>query len=81
MVGRIRGRQRLSLGNGCVYTGTIIHEFLHAIGFYHEQSRPDRDQYIRVIRKNIQGGTCYKTFFWLVKQNIKIVGRLKILDS
>ena len=60
MVGRIRGRQQLSLGNGCVYTGTIIHEFLHAIGFYHEQSRPDRDQYVRVIRENIQGGILYK---------------------
>ena len=60
MVGRIRGKQRLSLGNGCVYTGTIIHEFLHAIGFYHEQSRPDRDQYVRVIRQNIQGGVLFK---------------------
>ena len=59
MVGRIQGKQQLSLGNGCVYTGTIIHEFLHAIGFYHEQSRPDRDQYVRIIKENIQGGMCY----------------------
>jgi len=57
MVGRIGGKQQLSLGNGCVYTGTIMHEFLHAIGFYHEQSRPDRDQFVRIVTENIQGGS------------------------
>ena len=56
MVGRTGRQQDLSLGNGCVYTGTIIHEFLHAIGFYHEQSRPDRDSFIRINWGNIQSG-------------------------
>ena len=65
MVGRTGGKQGMSLGNGCVYTGTIIHEFLHAIGFYHEQSRPDRDDYIYVNWNNIQSGTINK----LLKQN------------
>ena len=56
MVGKVGGKQRLSLGNGCVYSGTIIHEFLHAVGFYHEQSRPDRDQYVRINLQNVRGG-------------------------
>ena len=56
MVGRITGKHNLFLGYGCVTTRMIIHEFLHVFGFYHEQSRPDRDQYVRVIEKNIREG-------------------------
>jgi len=41
---------------GCVDNGRIMHELLHALGFFHEQSRPDRDSYVRIRSENIQAG-------------------------
>uniref|UniRef100_V5H7C1 Metalloendopeptidase n=1 Tax=Ixodes ricinus TaxID=34613 RepID=V5H7C1_IXORI len=52
-IGRVGGAQELSLGPGCVWHGTILHEFLHALGFEHEHARIDRDNYIKVYRSNI----------------------------
>lgn len=55
-IGKQGKKQQLSLGRGCLGSGTIIHEFLHALGFYHEQSRPDRDQYVRINLENVRSG-------------------------
>ncbi|XP_073761347.1 meprin A subunit alpha isoform X2 [Callorhinus ursinus] len=40
--------QNLSIGLGCDYKAIIEHEILHALGFYHEQSRTDRDDYVNI---------------------------------
>ena len=36
--------------------GTVVHEMLHAAGFWHEQSRPDRDDHVRIQWANIKAG-------------------------
>ena len=48
------GRQTLSLGDNCVTHGTVQHEFMHALGFHHEQTRSDRDKYIKINYDNIK---------------------------
>ncbi|XP_030288293.1 meprin A subunit beta-like [Sparus aurata] len=50
------GSQRLSIGNNCDRLGTVEHEFLHALGFWHEQSRADRDDYVNIIWDQIEQG-------------------------
>ncbi|KAM9494297.1 high choriolytic enzyme 1-like [Clarias gariepinus] len=53
-VGRQGNGQTVSLDrSGCIYHNTVQHELLHALGFNHEQTRSDRDSYIRVVWENI----------------------------
>jgi len=40
--------------NGCFYSGTIQHELLHVTGFFHEQSRPDRDTFLEIHLENVE---------------------------
>ncbi|XP_074002889.1 meprin A subunit beta [Numenius arquata] len=53
---RQEGLQQISIGANCDRIGTIQHEFLHALGFWHEQSRSDRDDYVSIIWDRIQAG-------------------------
>uniref|UniRef100_A0A8C6Q3P3 Metalloendopeptidase n=1 Tax=Nothobranchius furzeri TaxID=105023 RepID=A0A8C6Q3P3_NOTFU len=53
-LGQTGGSQVLSLQSpGCMWAGIAAHEFMHALGFVHEQSRSDRDHYVTIVWKNI----------------------------
>lgn len=51
------GGQQLNVNSSkCVKKGVVIHELLHAAGFYHQQSAANRDDYIRINWENILRG-------------------------
>ncbi|XP_040266587.1 embryonic protein UVS.2-like [Bufo bufo] len=56
-IGKVGGVQELSLmSGGCMATGIVQHEIEHALGFYHEQSRSDRDEHVDVMWQYINEG-------------------------
>ncbi|XP_072249989.1 meprin A subunit beta-like [Leuresthes tenuis] len=48
--------QVISIGRFCDSIDTAEHEILHALGFYHEQSRFDRDNFVTVVLDNVLEG-------------------------
>ena len=46
----------MSLGKNCRSANIVMHEMMHALGFLHEQSRPDRDDYVTIMLDNIKEG-------------------------
>ncbi|XP_078615892.1 uncharacterized protein LOC144884443 isoform X2 [Branchiostoma floridae x Branchiostoma japonicum] len=56
-VGRVGSQpNRISLGNGCETKGIAVHEIMHALGFWHEQSRYDRDNFVTIFLDNVVPG-------------------------
>eukprot|EP00928_Gymnodinium_smaydae_P065874 TRINITY_DN48962_c0_g1_i1.p1 TRINITY_DN48962_c0_g1~~TRINITY_DN48962_c0_g1_i1.p1 ORF type:complete len:571 (-),score=119.85 TRINITY_DN48962_c0_g1_i1:32-1744(-) len=47
---------KVNLGLGCEVKGIALHEIGHCLGMDHEQSRPDRDQFVNIHPGNIRPG-------------------------
>ena len=58
----------------CVYLPIVIHELGHAVGFWHEQSRPDRDDYVDVLYENIINGAGFN----FQKQQVDAINSLGV---
>jgi tolkin protein len=56
---RGNGPQAISIGKNCDKLGIVIHELGHVVGFWHEHTRPDRDEHVQIIFKNILPGQEY----------------------
>ena len=62
LYGRQGGNQSVSLDDFCLFpiesdrAPTVLHELMHALGFWHELDRYDRDNYVIINWENIAKG-------------------------
>ena len=57
VIGRRGGKQLIRFDttkSDCYNLKSVLHEFVHTIGFHHEHNRPDRDKYVTINWKCIQ---------------------------
>lgn len=77
---RGNGAQAISIGKHCDKFGIVVHELGHVVGFWHEHTRPDRDQHVQIIGKNIMAGQEYN-FNKLTKDEVNSLGLAYDYDS
>lgn len=56
-LGHVGGEQRVFINNWTTH-GTLVHELGHVLGFWHEQSRADRNNFIQVNFNNVCQNCC-----------------------
>uniref|UniRef100_A0A8C6UAK3 Metalloendopeptidase n=1 Tax=Neogobius melanostomus TaxID=47308 RepID=A0A8C6UAK3_9GOBI len=74
------GPQAISIGKNCDKFGIVVHELGHVIGFWHEHTRPDRDEHVSIIRDNIQPGQEYN-FLKMEPGEVDSLGEVYDFDS
>ncbi|XP_063066835.1 bone morphogenetic protein 1-like isoform X2 [Engraulis encrasicolus] len=74
------GPQAISIGKNCDKFGIVVHELGHVIGFWHEHTRPDRDEHVAIFRDNIQQGQEYN-FLKMEPGEVDSLGETYDFDS
>lgn len=55
-VGKAQQQVEMGLDIKKISRGTVLHELLHTLGFFHEHARPDRNKYLNIYAENVEGG-------------------------
>jgi len=71
---RGNGPQAISIGKNCDKFGIVVHELGHVVGFWHEHTRPDREDHVEIIRESIQPGQDYN-FNKLTAEEVNSLGQ------
>eukprot|EP00112_Aurelia_sp_Birch-Aquarium-sp1_P008961 Seg2002.8 transcript_id=Seg2002.8/GoldUCD/mRNA.D3Y31 product="Astacin-like metalloendopeptidase" protein_id=Seg2002.8/GoldUCD/D3Y31 len=67
-LGRVGGESKISVGDACEFKNVMAHEIGHAIGFFHEHNRKDRDKYVKIEWDNVNEWA--KTAFRKLKKSL-----------
>ncbi|KAM8704027.1 hypothetical protein ACLKA7_008617 [Drosophila subpalustris] len=77
---RGNGPQAISIGRNCDKFGIVVHELGHVVGFWHEHTRPDREQHVVIEHNNIMKGQDYN-FNMLSVDDVNSLGMAYDYDS
>ncbi|XP_055631741.1 tolloid-like protein 1 [Toxorhynchites rutilus septentrionalis] len=71
---RGNGPQAISIGKNCDKFGIVVHELGHVVGFWHEHTRPDRENHVVIEKHNIMIGQEYN-FNKLTEDEVDTLGQ------
>lgn len=77
---RGQGPQAISIGKNCDKFGIVVHELGHVVGFWHEHTRPDRENHVVINKVNIMTGQEYN-FNKLTEDDVNSLGQAYDYDS